>query len=112
MSLIFTLIYWCCLIFPLPLVAIAWSKSNRLPIEFSVLTLSTALFLSAAIRGLKLALLGSDYSHRLLTTIEVNILVAIALGIYLGIKRRWIAAIAAVILAFGWLLLGGINSVV
>jgi len=39
------------------------------------------------------------------------ILTAIALGVYLGIKRRRIAAIAAIILAFGWLLLGAIDSV-
>ena len=83
-----------------------------MPIEFSVLTLSAALFDSVTIRSLKWTLLGSDYSHRLFTTIGVNILVAIALGIYLGIKRRWFAAIAAGILAFGWFLLGAINSVV
>jgi hypothetical protein len=100
------------MLFPLPLLAVAWSRSNRLPIEFSVLTLSAALYLSADIRSLKLTLLGSDYSHRLFTTVVVNILVAIILGIHLGIKRRWIAAIAAVILAFGWLLIGAINSVV
>lgn len=110
--MIFPLIYWCCFICPLPLVAIAWSRSNRLPIEYSVLSLSLVLFLSAAVRSLKLTLLGSDYSHRLFTTIEVNIVIAIILGLYLGVRRRWIAAVAAAILALGWLLLGAVNSVV
>jgi hypothetical protein len=96
---------------PLALLAFAWSRSDK-PIELSVLALSALLFFSAAIRDLKLVLLGSDYSHRLFTTIEVNVLVAIVLGLYLGIKRRWIASIAAVILALGWFLAGVANSVV
>jgi hypothetical protein len=103
---------YACLLFPLPLLAIAWSKSNRLPFEFSVLTLSGILFLSVTIRSLKLTLLGSDYSHRLFTTIGVNLLIAIILGIYLWVKERWPAAIAAIILAFGWFSVWLINSVV
>ena len=110
MSLIY--LYYACFLSPLPLLALAWSRRSRLPIEFSILTLSAFLFLSAGIRSLKLTVLGSDYSHRLFTTIAVNILVAIALGLYLGIRSRWIATLAAVILAVGWLLLGAINSVV
>ena len=101
-----------CLLCPLPLLAIAWSRSTRLPIEFSILSLSAVLFLAAAIRTLKLTLLGGDYSNRLYTTIGFNMLVAVTLGLYLGIKRRWIAAIAAVVLALGWLLMWAINSVV
>jgi hypothetical protein len=100
------------LILPLPLLAVAWISSNRRPIEFLVLTLSAVLFLSAAIRSLKLILLGIDYSNRLFTTIEVNILVDIVLGLYLAIKRRWIAAIVGAILAAAWLIMGAINSVV
>jgi hypothetical protein len=80
-----------------------------LPIEFSILTLSAVLFLSAAVRSLKLILLGVDYSDRLFTTIGVNIFIAIALGLYLGIKHRWLATAAAGILAFGWLLVWAIN---
>jgi len=76
------------------------------------LTLSAVLFLSAAVRSLKLALLGTDYSDRLFATIGVNLLAAIALAIFLGTKRRLFAAIAAAILAFGWLLMGAINTAV
>jgi hypothetical protein len=101
-----------CIIFPLPLLAIAWSRSDRKPMELSILTLSAILFLSALIRSLKLFLLGTDYSNRLFITIEVNMVAALVLGVYLGIKRRWIAAAAAVILALGWLHVGAINSAV
>jgi hypothetical protein len=104
------LLYACLLAFPL--LAIAWSRSNRLPVEFSILSLSALLFVSAAIRNVKLTLLGSDYSDRLFTTIGVNILVAIIIGVYLGVKRRWIGAIAALLLAFGWLVVGAVNSAV
>jgi hypothetical protein len=100
------------LILPLPLLVIAWSRSDSQPIELSILTLSTVLFLSALVRSLKLALLGTDYSSRLFTTIGINMLVAFILGVYLGVKRRWLAAVAAVILALGWLLMGAINSAV
>jgi hypothetical protein len=100
------------LILPLPLLAIVWSKSNRKPIEFSILTLSAVLFLSVAVRGLKLIFLGNDYSNRLFTTIGVNMLVALVLGIYLAVKRRPFAALAAGILAFGWFLAWALNSVV
>jgi uncharacterized membrane protein YczE len=41
---------------------------------------------------------------------EVNLLIAIILGIFLGIKRSWIAAIAALTLALAWFLLGAVNS--
>ena len=64
-----TYLTYACLLSPLPLLAIAWSRSNRLPVQFSILTLSAVLYDSAAIRSLKLTLLGSDYSHRLFTTI-------------------------------------------
>ncbi|PYU24963.1 MAG: hypothetical protein DMG32_12875 [Acidobacteria bacterium] len=100
------------LILPLPLLAVAWISSNRRPIELLVLTLSALLFLSGAVRSLKLILLGLDYSHRLFTTIGVNILVATVLGLYFAIRRRWIAAIAAAILAVAWLMAGAINSAV
>jgi hypothetical protein len=100
------------LLLPLPLLAIAWSRTNRKPIEFSILTLSAALFVSAAVRGLKLILLGNDYSTRLFTTIGINLLMALALGIYLGVKRRPFAALAGGILAVGWLVVWAINSAV
>lgn len=97
---------------PLPLLVFAWCKTNRLPIAFSLLTLSAFLFLSAAIRNVKLVLLGGDYSNRLFATIGINILLAIILAIYVGIKRRWIATVAALILALGWLAMGAINIAV
>jgi len=103
---------YACLILPLPLLGAAWNRNNRRPVEFSVLTVSAALLLAAAVRSLKLTLLGSDYSHRLFTTIYINVLVTIALGLYLGIKRTWFAAVAALILGLGWLLAGAINSAV
>ena len=70
------------------------------------------LFLSAFIRDVKLILLGNDYSQGLFTAIEVNVLVAVVLGLYLGIRRRWSASLAALLLAVGWLLMGAINSAV
>jgi hypothetical protein len=100
------------LILPLPLLAIAWSRISRKPIELSILTLSAVLFLSAAVRSLKLIFLGSDYSNRLFASIGVNMLLALVLGIYLGVKRRPIAAVAAGILALGWFLMLAINSAV
>jgi len=70
------------------------------------------LLLSAANRNLKLTLLGDDYSNRLFATMDINFLVAMALGIYLAIKGRRIAVIAALILGLGWGLMAAINSVV
>jgi hypothetical protein len=78
----------------------------------SILTVSAVLLLTGFIRNLKLIFLGGDYTGRLYTTIEVNLLVAVSLALYLGIKRRWLVAVAAIALAFAWLALGSINSVV
>jgi len=105
-------LFYACFLAPLPLLALAWSKSNRLPIEFSILTLSAVLFVSSTIRSLKGILLGMDYSHRLFATIEFNIVLAIALAVYLGIRSRWVAAAAALILCLAWLLAGAVNTVV
>lgn len=77
-----------CVLCPVPLLVFAWSRSNRKPIELSLLSLSAVLFLSAPIRSLKPIVLGTDYSHRLFATIEVNFFVAVALGFYLAIRRR------------------------
>jgi hypothetical protein len=100
------------MILPLPLLLIAWYESNRKPIELSILTFSAVLLNLADVRSVKLALFGADYSSRLFATIEVNMLVAIVLGINLGIMRRWIAAVAALILAFAWFLVAAVNSAV
>ena len=113
MGTLLVFIVYVCLIFPLLLTAIAWSKRDRRPIEYSILTVSAAaLILSASVRSLKIFLLGTDYSDRLFTTVFVNFVLALALALYLGVKRRWLAAVAAAFLALGWLLLGGINSVI
>ena len=112
MVMIDLLLFNACMIVPLPLLLIAWSEGNRRPVEFSILTLSAILLNSTAIRSVQLVLLGTDYSSRLSTTIGVNMLVTIVLGIYLGIKRRWIASAAALILAFAWLLVAAVSSAV
>jgi hypothetical protein len=70
------------------------------------------LYVAAFIRPLKLVLLGGDHSNRLYSTIGVNILVAVLLGLYLVIKLRGIAASVAVILALASLAVASINSAV
>ena len=75
-------------------------------------TLSAVLLLSAVVRNFKLLFLGSDYSHSLYLTIELNLLLAIVAAIYFGVTKRWIAGLAALILAANWLYMGAINSVV
>jgi hypothetical protein len=84
---VFEVLFYACWGLPLPLLLIAWSRRNRKPIELSVLTLSAVLLNVAAIRDVKLALLGTDYSSRLYTTIAFNLVIAIVLAITLGIKR-------------------------
>jgi hypothetical protein len=101
-----------CMILPLLLLPIAWIESNRMPIEYSILTLSAILLNLAAIRGVTLPFLGTEIGSHLLATTGVNLLISIALGIYLGMIQRWIAAIAALILTVGWLLVAAENSVV
>jgi hypothetical protein len=91
----FKILVYASLALPLPLLAIAWTRNNRKPIEFSILTLDAVLLFSATVRSLKLTLLGIDYSNRFFTTIGVNMLAALVLCIYLGVKRRAFAALAA-----------------
>jgi hypothetical protein len=92
------------MILPLPLLLIAWYESERKSIQLSILTLSAVLLNSANVSGGKLALLGADYTSRRFATVEIDMLVAIGLGIYLAIMGRWIAAIAALLLGFAWFL--------
>ena len=61
---------------------------------------------------LRWIILGPDYSHRLFTTIEVNITLVTVAALYCGIKKRWLGAVASATLAFAWLWVGAINSVV
>ena len=93
-----------CAILSLPLLLSAWYESNRKPVELAILTLSAVLLNSASLRGVNLDLLGTVDTSRLLLTNEINMLVAIVFGIYSGIMRRWIAATAALVIAFAWFL--------
>src|ERR1700733_15205932 len=93
-----------CAIFPLPLLMIAWSGRNRRPTEYSILTFTTVLLLSCAIRSAKETFLDNGLSDHLYTIIGVNLLGVVILGVHLGMKGRRIAATAAVIIALGWIL--------
>jgi hypothetical protein len=75
-------------------------------------TVSALLLLLAVVPNAKVLFLGSDYSHRLYVTIDLNILLAVVAAVYFGVRKRWIAALAAVILALDWLYMGAVNSVV
>jgi len=76
------------------------------------MTVSALLLLLAAIRDLKVLLLGPDYTNRLYITIEVNLLVAIVATIYFGVKQKSMALIPGLILAVDTGIMGAINSVV
>jgi hypothetical protein len=41
-----------------------------------------------------------------------QLLLAVVAGVYLLVRKRWVAAVAAVILALDWLHMGAVNSVV
>ena len=97
---------------PLPLLVLAWIRSDRQPIIYSTVAVSALVFLGASLRPLKSIILGGDYSHRLYTTIYINLLLCVALSLLLAFRRRWIAAVATAILGLGWLLAGAINSAV
>jgi hypothetical protein len=62
--------------------------------------------------NLRWVLLGPDYSRRLYMTIETIAAVTTIAAIYLGVKRRWMPAIASLILTLSWLWIGIVNSVV
>lgn len=75
-------------------------------------TVSALLLLLAVVPNAKVLFLGSDYSRRLYVTIDLNILLAVVAAVYFGVRKGWIAALAAVILALDWLYMGAVNSVV
>jgi hypothetical protein len=75
-------------------------------------TLSVVLLLLAIPHDLRWILLGPDYSHRLYTTVEVNIVLVLVAAVYCAKKKRWIGAVASAMLALSWLWVGAINSVV
>src|SRR5216683_8001163 len=45
-------------------------------------------------------------------TIEINVLAAVGLGFYFGIMRKWISAVATLLLAVAWFLGAAVNSAV
>jgi glucan phosphoethanolaminetransferase (alkaline phosphatase superfamily) len=97
---------------PLLLFCLAWCRHyQHLSRTLLLPTLSALLLVAAVVRNLKV-LLGSDYSHRLYISIEVNMFLGVAAAIYFLWKKRWTPAVAALILALDWLFLGAINSVV
>jgi hypothetical protein len=100
------------MVLPLPLLVFAWRKPNRQKIAFVVVGLSAALLLVASVPDARHILLGRNYSHRLHASIEVNMLLAATLGLYLAITRRWLAAIAAAMLLWVWFWVDVMNSVV
>jgi hypothetical protein len=112
-----TVIIWAVLILPLPLLGVAWTKARRPILALLILAGSAVLLVSSASRTVKLALLGPDYSNRLFISIGLNLATAIILGFISTIRRRSIgrrsiAAIAAFVLALGWLYMWAVNSVV
>jgi|SRR5579872_4521989 len=103
--------FWLAL--PVLLFVAAWRKHYQHGLRTLLLpTLSALLLLLAVVRNAKVLLLGSDYSQRMYITIELNILLAVVAAVYFCVRNRWIAAIAAVILALDWLYMGAVNSVV
>ena len=108
---IFLIYVWIAL--PVLLFGLDWRKHYQHGIRTLLLpTLSALLLLLAVARNLKVWLLGPDYSHRLYATIELNLLLAVLAGVYFVVRKRWIATLAAVILALDWLYMGAVNSVV
>ena len=107
------LLIYLCIAVPLLLFGMAWRRQYRPEARTLLLpTASALLLLLAIVRSLKVWLLGSDYRPRLYVSIEVNMLVAIVALVYFGVTKRWIAALAALILALDWLYIGAVNSVV
>jgi len=98
---------------PVILLGIAWYRyDRRIKTTLILPTLSAVLLLLAIQHDLRWILLGPDYSHRLYTTIEVNMVLLLVAAVYSAIKKRWIVAAASAVLALAWLWVGAINSVV
>jgi len=98
---------------PVILLGIAWYRyDRRIKTALIVPTFSVVLLLLAVQHDLRWILLGPDYSHRLYTTIEVNIVLLFVAAGYSVIRKRWIVASASAVLALAWLWVGAINSVV
>jgi len=98
------LCFWAAVMLSVPLlIAFAWHRKDRLSIELAVVTVDVVLLYSLLSPKIKLILLGPDYSSRLFTTIEINVLVTLILAVYFGTRRRWIAGVASGLLALLWL---------
>ncbi len=94
------------------LLAVAWTKAKAQFGPLAVLTLSAILLLSSGVRSVKLLLLGANYSHRLYTTLELNCFLAVILGLYMAVRKRWVATVAAIFLGLAWIYLMVVNSAV
>jgi hypothetical protein len=100
------------LLLPIVLLFVAWRRNKREKATFVLLLVSGILLLSATMRDIKWVLLGADYTNRLYVTIGLNMLLASVCGLYLAFTRRFLAALSAIVLVFGWLYMGVVNSVV
>jgi uncharacterized membrane protein (UPF0136 family) len=102
-----------CIFLPVLVFGVAWrGRYQQASKTLAFPTLSAVLLAAAAVRSLKVSLLGSDHSDRLYITIGANMLLAVAAAIYFCGTKKWIPALAALILALDWLYLGIVNSVV
>jgi hypothetical protein len=99
------------LLLPIVLLSVAWRRNKREKATFVLLLVSGILLLSATVRDIKWVLLGGDYTNRLYVAIGLNMLLAAACGLYLAFTRRFLAALSAIALVFGWFYMGVVNSV-
>ena len=98
---------------PIVLLGIAWRRYDwQMRTTIIAPSLSVVLLLLAIPHDLRWIILGPDYSQRLFTTIEVNMVLVTGAALYCAVKKRWIGAVASAMLALAWLWVGAINSVV
>jgi hypothetical protein len=100
------------LLVPPILLAAAWRRNKREKLTIALLFFSGVVLLAATVRDIKWVVLGGDYTNRLYVTIGLNMLVSILCGLYLAVTRRFLAALAGMMLGLAWLYLGAVNSVV
>jgi hypothetical protein len=98
---------------PIVLLASAWRRyEHRIATALLIPTVSVIFLIFAIPPHWRAVLVGPDYSQRLYTTIVANVVLVIAAAIYSGTKKKWSVALASLVIAFGWLWVGAINSVV
>ena len=86
-------------------------KSRGSFVASSIVTaLSFAYFIACF--WFRRVLLGPDYSDRLFLTLDVNILVTVFAGVCFVLQQRMTLACCTTVLAFLWVFLRAINSVV